>query len=103
MKSIIDRYTKIYRFFYPVLFIACATQALVTEQGRVIMNSLINEYPNIPFYLGTPVYIIVAILAISGLLAFFAGRIYQADMDVIYGRALKKLDEIIADMEELRR
>jgi hypothetical protein len=36
------------------------------------------------------------------LLAYFGGRIYQWDLNIVYGRVLKKLDEIIADMEDLR-
>jgi hypothetical protein len=36
------------------------------------------------------------------LLAYFGGTIYEWDLNIVYGRVLKKLNEIIADMEELR-
>jgi hypothetical protein len=35
-------------------------------------------------------------------MAVFGGSIYKWDVDLVYGRVFKKLDEIIADMEELR-
>jgi hypothetical protein len=37
-----------------------------------------------------------------GLLSYIGGRIYNWDLKVVYGGVLRKLDEIIADMEELR-
>jgi hypothetical protein len=36
------------------------------------------------------------------LLSFLGGRIYNWDLKVVYGGVLRKLDEIIADMEKLR-
>ena len=50
---------------------------------------------------GTPVFIIVIVIIITALLALCGGLLYKLDLNIVYGRVLKKLKEIIADMEEL--
>ena len=56
------------------------------------------------YYLyGIPVFWVLSMGAIIILLAIFGGRIYKWDLNLVYGRILKKLDELIADMEDLRR
>jgi len=32
----------------------------------------------------------------------FAGPIYKFDLNLVYGRVFNKLDDLLADMEELR-
>ncbi len=44
----------------------------------------------------------LGIVLVTGLLAYFAGTMYRVDVDLVYGRDFKKLDELIAEMEELR-
>ena len=41
-------------------------------------------------------------LVITSLLAIFGGRIYKLDLNIVYGSILKKLAELISDMEDLR-
>jgi hypothetical protein len=36
-----------------------------------------------------------------GVLAYFGGRIYLWDVNIIYGTLFKKLDELIADIESI--
>jgi hypothetical protein len=45
---------------------------------------------------------IVIVILILGILAFFGGRIYQWDVNIIYGRVFKKLEELMTDIESLR-
>ncbi len=45
----------------------------------------------------------LAMLIVVVLLAIFGGRIYKWDLNLVYGGVLKKLKELIADMEDLRR
>jgi len=41
--------------------------------------------------------IVIAVL-IMAVLAYYGGRIYLWDLNVIYGRVLKKLDELLTDI-----
>jgi hypothetical protein len=41
-------------------------------------------------------------LAIAVLIYVFGGKIYKWDVNLVYGRVFKKLEELIADIEELK-
>jgi hypothetical protein len=44
----------------------------------------------------------VGVFAVATIMGLFGERIYRWDVNVVYGNVFKKLEEIIADMEELR-
>ena len=71
--------------------------------GEEFINKLIMDHPDTYLVFGLPLWGIIGIILVVCLLAFFGGRIYKWDLNIVYGRILKKLDEILADMEELRR
>ncbi len=50
---------------------------------------------------GIPLIGIVFVLVILVVLAVFGSRIYQLDLNIIYGRAFKKLEDLLTDMEHL--
>lgn len=103
LKSAIAGYTKIYRFFYPLFVLTLFFGYWFASPTQPLTRKLIEKFPN-AFYLvnGVPVYWLIGVVMLAILSAIFAGRIYQWDMNTIYGRVFKKLDEILADMEELR-
>lgn len=72
------------------------------QLGETLTNKLILNYPDIDLVFGVPMVILLGVIVMTVLLAYFGGRIYNWDFKVVYGGVLKKLDEIIADMEELR-
>ena len=51
---------------------------------------------------GIPVYWILSMLLIIILIAIFGERIYKWDLNLVYGGVLKKLAELISDMEDLQ-
>jgi len=103
LKAAIAGYTKIYRFFYPLFILTLFFGYWFASPTQPITRKLTEKFPN-AFYLvnGVPVYWLIAAVVLAILAAIFAGKIYQWDMNTIYGRVFKKLDEILADMEELR-
>jgi hypothetical protein len=52
--------------------------------------------------MGIPLILLAPVLLFAGLMAVFSDAIYRLDMKSIYGRVMNKLEELIADMEELR-
>ncbi len=102
MKKVIKEYTTIYRFIYPMLFVACITRFGFSEVGLSIIEGMAKDFPSIPVVMGMPVVIPVAIALVAFLLSYFAGVIYRLDMKSLYGRQFNKLEEIIADMETLQ-
>ena len=68
---------------------------------RETLNRILGNYQPDMIY-GLPIYWIAAMLVIIALLAIFGGRIYKLDLNIVYGGILKKLAELISDMEDLR-
>lgn len=69
--------------------------------GERLVGEVISGFPDIYMVQGVPLIAIVFVIFIVALLAFFGGRIYQWDLNIVYGRVFKKLEELLADIEEL--
>ena len=92
------QYTKIYRFFYPALFVMCAVRMAYSESAFKLFTQmqLLTEsgHPSI--------LVFAAISVIALLLSFAGGAIYRADVNQAYGKEIEKLKELIAEMQVLR-
>ena len=51
---------------------------------------------------GIPLFYVLPVIVFILLFTIFSKRIYRFDIKTVYGHVMKKLDEMIADMEELR-
>jgi hypothetical protein len=101
MKSQIAVNYKMSRYIYPYIFIAMVSGFGFSSHFRETLNRILGSYqPYMVF--GVPVFWVITMIIITILLAIFGGRIYKWDLNLVYGRILKKLDELIADMEDLR-
>ena len=103
LKSAIAGYTRIYRFIYPLFILTFFFGYWFASPIQPTVRKLTEKFPNL-FYLvhGVPVYWLIAAVVLAILSVIYAGKIYRWDMNTIYGRVFRKLDEILADMEELR-
>ncbi len=101
MKDQIAVNYKMSRYIYPYIFIAMVSGFWFSSPFRETLNRLFGNYqPYMVFNI--PVFWVVGMLLMVMLLAIFGGRIYKWDLNIVYGRILKKLDELISDMEDLR-
>ncbi len=101
MKDQIAVNYKMSRYIYPYIFIAMVSGFWFSSPFRETLNRLFGNYqPYMVFNM--PVFWVVGMLLMVMLLAIFGGRIYKWDLNIVYGRILKKLDELISDMEDLR-
>jgi len=103
LKDTIAFNSKIARYFYPPIFLATVSLIWFNENSK--NETIINfkNDPDIYMIIGLPVFLTLAVLAIFLIMAYFSKHIYVYDFKLIYGRVMKKLDELIADMEELRK
>lgn len=97
---------RMHRIVYPYTFMAITLGFWFVNidgerLGDIIVNTLIDIFPDIYLIFGIPLVGIIGIVAIVCFLAFVGGRIYQWELDLIYGPVIKKIEELIADMEEL--
>lgn len=69
--------------------------------GQRLVNEILHGFPDIYLVFGVPLIgIVIAFIIFVGL-AIFGGKIYQWDLNVVYGRVFKKIEELQADMERL--
>lgn len=93
----ISMYVKVYRIFYPALFALCALRLGTADFASKELSQigLISTDGQMTLLM----YIIVA--GISILLGVFAGTIYRADVNLVYGKEIQKLKELIAELNYL--
>jgi hypothetical protein len=106
LKNSIAEYGRIYRFVYPLMFLAFILVVLFSnlsqnDAGESPITIIMND-PDTLIILGLPVYWTLGTLLMMGLVSYFSGILYKLDLGTVYGRIFKKLDEILKDMEELR-
>jgi hypothetical protein len=88
-------------YIYPYIFIAMVAGFWFSNDFRETLNRILGNYQPDMIY-GLPIYWMTAMLVIITLLAIFGGRIYKLDLNIVYGGILKKLAELISDMEDLK-
>ncbi|MDX1828638.1 MAG: hypothetical protein R3342_03735 [Lutibacter sp.] len=98
---------KMSKLLYPIIFISMILGFWFKDaEGILLGEKLVNEirisFPDAYMVYGIPLAGIVIALLILVLLAFFGGRIYNWDVNLIYGRVFKKLEELMTDIESLR-
>lgn len=95
------------RFLYPLIFLVMAVGFWfgpfgADDPGQALVNEMLANSPNMILIFGVPLLFWSICIGIFILLGILGGKIYRKDLGIVYGRVLKKLDEILTDMEELR-
>jgi hypothetical protein len=98
---------KFSRFLYPIIFLSMILGFwFKDEEGMLLGERLVNEiligFPDTYLIFGIPLLGIVIVFIILVLLAYFGGRIYKWDLNLIYGSVFKKLEELMTEIESLR-
>jgi len=98
---------KMSRFLYPIIFLSMILgfwfkDAEGMPLGERLVDEILIGFPDIYLIFGIPLIGIVILLLVLVLLAFFGGRIYKWDLNIVYGRIFKKLEELMTDIESLR-
>jgi hypothetical protein len=101
LKRAISNNTKAMRFFYPLIFFGALMPIVHALKATGVTNEAIL---NSGFHLiyGIPTFMWIIALVIALVMYLFAGRIYQWDLNLVYGRVFEKLAELLADIEELK-
>ncbi|MFT5452753.1 MAG: hypothetical protein ACI9N9_002248 [Enterobacterales bacterium] len=102
LKDQISSYTRLYQYFYPLLFLGMVMGVYFSVYWERILSELIIVFPSSSLIMGIPVYFLIPVAIITILLGVFGGAIYRMDLELSYGNIIRKLDGIINDMEELR-
>lgn len=103
MKMQLSVNRKMARYYYPLFFLSTILGFGFKDDIRNLISNILEGPNEIYLVNGIPVFWVFGLILITALLSIFGGRIYNLDVNIVYGRVFKKLDELIADMEELRR
>lgn len=103
LKDVLSRGEKIVRFSYPLYFlIAISTIWSAWDKGP-ITSKMYQKYPDVIFIGSVPLFAWIIAGVATLLMLYFSDRIYRWDVRLMYGRVFDKLEETIAEMEELKR
>jgi len=93
-------------FLYPVIFMSLVIGFWFKDAegmflGERLVNKILIHFPDTYLLFGVPLIGIGIVFLILAALAFLGGRIYQWDVNLVYGRVFNKLEELLADIESL--
>lgn len=106
LKKLLSRFQLIYRFWIPLFFLAGSwgilnTNFFIPFLGETIMDKILN-HPNTYQLAGLPIIWMVGIGLIAFGLSFFSDQFFKREIRSIYGDIILRLDQLLAEMEELR-
>lgn len=103
LKTTLSNNVRIMRFFYPLCFLAAAATVWFSNDNEAVLKEAITKhFPDLYTMGDIPALWLFGVILVAILMAFFGEKIYRWDVNLVYGRVFKKLEELIADMEELR-
>ena len=102
LRSQLYRSITLARFYYPAFFLIAACIVWFSSGRSEKVNQFLAKYPNHIMVGDIPLLFLLIVIIVTLLFFFFAKHIYMFDIKLVYGSVFKKLDNIIADLEELR-
>jgi|TARA_R110002126_G_scaffold124451_1_gene266401 hypothetical protein len=95
------------KFLYPIIFMSLVLgfwfkDAEGMPLGERLVGEILIGFPDTYLLFGIPLIGIVLLAVIIGLLVLVGGRIYKWDLNLVYGRLFKKLEELMTEIESLR-
>ena len=102
LKQVIQSLGQFYQVFYPLYYTLLIIGFLETITGKRALEKIMNN-PNTIMTAGFPVVWISVLLALLIIITIFAKAIFRFDLKTVYGGIMKRLNELLTDMEELRK
>lgn len=90
------------RHLYPVTFIAMMIGLWESPSGELMIRLIVESNPGIRLVYGVPLFLIAGVVVAAIVVELFGGVIFDVDVKM-YRRMLGKVDEMVGEMEELRR
>lgn len=103
LKDALSKGETVLRFTYPLYFLIGLSLMWSAWNKGPITSKLYQKYPDTIFIDNVPLFAWIIAGVATLLMAYFSGRIYRWDVNLIYGRVFRKLEETIAEMEKLKQ
>ena len=102
LKDRMARSRSVQRHLYAVTFLAMAIGLGASAGGQLVIRSIVESNPDIRLVNGVPLILIAAVGATAIVVDLLGGVIFDFDVNTVYRNVFRKLDQMVADMEELR-
>jgi hypothetical protein len=96
------RSKRVQRHLYAVTFLAVAIGVGASEIGQLLIRLVVESNPGVLLVNGVPVVLIAGVVATAIVVDLLGGVIFDFDVNTVYRSVFRKLDQMVAEMEELR-
>jgi hypothetical protein len=93
---------RVQRHLYAVAFLALAIGMGASEPGQRLIRLIVESNPGVPLINGVPIILVVCVVVMAIVVELLGGVIFDFDVNTAYRSVFRKLDEMVAEMEELR-
>jgi len=83
------------------MFAILQTNLFVPFLGETLMERIVENSGDY-VWAGLPVFWVLGIVLIALLLSYFSDRLLQMEVKAIYGGLIKRLDDLLEELEKLR-
>jgi hypothetical protein len=90
------------RHHYAITFLALAIGLGASEPGQQLIRFIVESNTGIRLVNGVPLVVIAGVVAMAIVVELFGGVIFDFDVNTVYRSVFRKLDEMVAEMEELK-
>lgn len=97
IKGVITGYIKMYRILYPAIFLIFTFGLWISKYRKELFGDIEFKSPDLFLIFDVPGIWVIGVLGFAAVLSLLAGPIYKFDLNLVYGRVFKKLDELLAD------
>jgi hypothetical protein len=102
LKDRMARSKRLQRHIYAVTFIALAIGIGASASGQRLIRLIVESNPDVRLVNGVPLILIVCVVVMAIVVELLGGVIFDFDVNTAYRSVFRKLDEMVAEMEELR-
>lgn len=102
LKDRMARSKRVQRHLYAVTFLALALGIGASASGQALIRFIVESNPDIRLVNGLPLVLIAGVVATAIVVDLLGGVIFDFDVNTVYRDVFRKLDQMVAEMEELR-
>jgi len=93
---------RVQRHIYAVTFVAMAIGMGESAVGQLAIRQIVEDNPGIRLVSGVPLILIVGVVVMAIVVDLLGGVIFDLDVNTVYRNVFRKLNQMVAEMEELR-
>ena len=102
LKDRMARSKRVQRHLYAVVFLALAIGMGASASGQLLIRLIVESNPDVRLINGVPLVLIAGVVVTAIVVDLLGGVIFDFDVNTVYRSVFRKLDQMVAEMEELR-